>query len=137
MRKCTVAVAEKAQHRHHPVNRRHDRLGRLQASGGEGLPQGQQIGEDIDDHGRRAADMAAIGQYLRVQLFIQTSGAGARITFLTGHRQGCSRQRDGCLQARHTGRQLVDDAAQIAHLAVERFQESGIKFVITALQNQR
>ena len=64
MREGAVAVAEEAHHRHHAVDgvvelRRRRDVARL-----EGLPQRQEIEQQLDQRAGIAADVAAVGQDL-------------------------------------------------------------------------
>ena len=68
MREIAVAVAEEAQHRHHAVDGVVERGGGAHVARREGLAQRQQIEQQFDQRAGIAADMAAVGQDLPLEL---------------------------------------------------------------------
>ena len=68
MREVAVAVPEEAQHRHHAVDRVVERGGGGDVARREGLAQRQQIEQQLDQRAGIAADVAAVGQDLAVEL---------------------------------------------------------------------
>ena len=83
--KMTVAVAEESQHRHHPIHGIEQRRRGQRVARREDLPQRQQVDQNLDQRTRIAADMAAIGQNLPVELFAEPFGSGADMTGLRLH----------------------------------------------------
>src|SRR5262245_10290694 len=61
LREVSVAVPEKAQHRHDAIDRIVERLRRLQLACGEQLSQRQQVSQQLDERPRIATDMSAVG----------------------------------------------------------------------------
>ena len=70
-RKAAVAMAEEAQHRHHAVDRIEQRRRRRDVAGGKGLPQRQEIAEQIDQRAGVARNVPAVGQDLALQFVRQ------------------------------------------------------------------
>ncbi len=88
LRKVSVVVPEKAQHRHYTVDGIVKRLRRLQLARGEELTQRQQIGEQFDQSARITADMTAIWQDLCAQFFDQAPDVAAQMPGLSLHAKG-------------------------------------------------
>ncbi|MBK9081505.1 MAG: hypothetical protein IPL88_05210 [Rhizobiales bacterium] len=70
-------MAHHAQHRQHAVDGVEELRRRLRAARGVGLPQRQQIEQQVDQARRIAADMAAVGQDLSVEFIGQPAARRA------------------------------------------------------------
>ncbi len=68
VREVAVAVPEEAQHRHHAVDGVVERGRRRDVARGERLSQRQEIEQQFDQRAGIAADVAAVGQDLAVEL---------------------------------------------------------------------
>ncbi|MBS1164693.1 MAG: hypothetical protein H6R00_718 [Proteobacteria bacterium] len=71
MRQAAVRMTEEAQHRHHAIDGHDQRLRRVDAAIGIGLAQRQEIGQEVGNHRRVAADMATIGQDLAAEFLFK------------------------------------------------------------------
>ena len=71
MREGAVALAEEAQHRHHPVDGRDENARGLAAARGEGLAERQEVNQHVEDGAGVAADMAAIREDLPDKLEVE------------------------------------------------------------------
>ena len=67
-REIAVAMPEEAQHRHHAVDGVEQRRRRRDVARREHLAQRQEIEQQLDQRARIAADMAAVGQDLPLEL---------------------------------------------------------------------
>ena len=67
-REIAVAVPEEAQHRHHAVDGVEQRRRRRDIARGEGLAQRQQVEQQLDQGAGIAADVAAVGEDLPLEL---------------------------------------------------------------------
>ena len=136
LREGAVAVTEEAQHRHHAVDGVLQRRRRRHVARLESLPQRQEIEQDLDQDARVAADMAAIGQDLPVELVGEPLGRRAQKPRLIGKAEAGEGERHRRKQPRVAVAGLAHRAAQVAHLARQALQESAIESVIGVLQDQ-
>ncbi len=126
-RKAAVAVAEEAQHRHHAVDGVEQRRRRRNVAGRERGAQRQQVDQDLDQRTGIAADVAAVGQDLALELVAEPLGGAADVTLLARHAERRVGQRDRGLKARHAVARLRRRVAQVADLAGEAAQEAAIE----------
>ena len=134
MCKRPVGMAEEAQHRHHAVDGIEQRRRRRDVARRVGLAQRQQLEQYVDDGARIAADMAAVGQDLPLDLAAQPRGHRLDVARLTGDAQRGVAQRDASLHARDAAMGVARGVAQITHLAHQAAHETPIEAHIGVLQ---
>lgn len=134
---AAVALAEITQHRHHPVDRRQEDAGGLLAAGGEGLAERQQVEQHLEDGGRVAAGMAAVGQDLADEFLVEPLGRLLEEAILLRHRERRGGERDHGAQPRQALRPVIGGAAEVADLAGQRAHEAAIEGEVAALEDQR
>ena len=137
MREAAVALPEEAEHRHHAVDRRKEDARRLDAAGGEGLAERQEVDEDFEDGAGVAADVAAVGQDLADQFEVEPAGRLLEEARLVGHRQRGGGERDHDAQPRQAGRAVIGDAAKIADLPGQRAHEAAVEGEVAAVEDER
>ena len=115
LRKGAVAVPEEAQHRHHTVDGVQERRRRRDAARLEGLPQRQEIDEQIDQHARIAADVSAVGQNLAIEFLRELTRARLQEPRLALDAQAGKGERDDDQQEGQQAVAELDDAVD-AHL---------------------
>ncbi len=136
MRERPVGMAEEAQHRHHAVDGVEERLRRRDIARCEQLAQRQELEQQLDHGAGIAADMAAVGKDLPLDLPAQTLGGGFDVARLPGDAERRVGERDGRLHAPDAAMGVADGVAQIAHLAHQAAQEAPVEPHIGVLQHQ-
>ena len=137
MRKGAFGMAEEAQHRHHAVDGVEQRRRRRDVARREGLPQRQQFEQNLDDRAGIAADMAAVGHDLAVELVLQAFDRGFDVARLAGDAERRIAERDNRLHAGDAAAGVARGMAKIAHLAREAAQKAPVEARIGVLQDQR
>ena len=137
VREGAVGVAEEAQHRHHAVDGGHQGRRRRQAACRVGLAQRQQVGQELDDHGRIAADVAAVGQDLAAEFLLEPACRLADEAGLVVDRQGKGGDGDGGEELGIALGGVEEPRPQAAHLAHQRTQEAAVEAAIGRFQNER
>ena len=133
---AAVAMAEEAQHRHHPVDGVEEGLGGRQVAGREQLAQRQEIDQKLDQGARIAADMAAVRKDLPLQLVAQPLGGRAAVPGLPGHAQRRIGERYHGLQARHAVGRIRGDPAQAAHMPGQAANEAAVEADVGIVKQQ-
>src|ERR1019366_617230 len=132
-----VAMPEQTQHRHHPVDRVEELRGGLQPARGIGLPQGKQIWKQVEQNLRIAADVAAVGKNLTIDLLRKQFRAFASEVAGAFRAKAEFGERDRGKQARFANEPAGDFTLQEQLSAAEAFHETAIEGAVGAIENHR
>ena len=136
-RQRAVAVSEQAQHRHHAIDGIEQHRRRLEAARRIGLSQGQQVVQQVDEHLRVAADVAAIGQDLAAE-FVDEPARPALLRLAETFRAQAERgERDDDEQPVLGRRRGEIGTLQHRPMAADAFHELAVEGAVRARQNQR
>ncbi len=130
-------MTEEAQHRHHAVDGIEQRGRRRNVAGGEHLPQRQQVEQQLDQCAGIAADVAAIGKDLPLQLVAEPLGGAADMARLVGHAERGISERDDRLQPRQAVARRGGGMTQQPYLPREAAQEAPVEAQLRIVEHQR
>ena len=137
MRERPLGMAEEAQHRHHALDGVEQRLRRRDVARGERLAQRQELNQYLDDRTGIAADMAAVGKDLPLDLAFEPGGGGLDVTGLAGDAECGVAERDRGLHAGDAAVSVAGGMAQIPHLTDQAAHEAPIEAHVRVFQDQR
>ena len=130
-----VAEAEEADHRHGAVDGVGELLRRHAVARHEALPERQEIEQEIDERGRVARDMPAVGHDLTVELLAERLQIAVDHRLLLGDAEPGIDERHERYETRRAVRSVTIARREIAKMRRQRMEEGLVGFRIAGIEN--
>jgi hypothetical protein len=137
MRQRAVPMPEQAEHRQHAIDGADERLRGLKAAARLDLPKRQEIEQEIHEHARVAAGMAAVREDLTIELADEVSGRPTEKTAEALAAQARIAERDGSNEPSVGRRSGMHVAVEVADHAPKSAHQAAIELSIGTVEEER